>query len=142
MRQFALKRVIFITNLGGTAEAVFRPIWDETTAFLNIVYFYNGNGGCAMKITKELVEYVASLSRIKLDEASIDKMKNEIGAVVDYMEILNQVDTKDVEPLSHVFSINNVMREDVVKESFDRDSLIENAPEHTEETVVVPKTVE
>ena len=95
-----------------------------------------------MKITKELVEYVASLSRIKLDEASTDKMKKELGAVIDYMEILNQVDTNNVEPLSHVFSINNVMRDDVVCESFEREELIKNAPKHTEETVIVPKTVE
>lgn len=95
-----------------------------------------------MQITKELVEYVAELSRIKLDERSTEKMQKELGAIVDYMEILNQLDTENVEPLSHVFSITNVMREDDVKPSYDRADILQNAPEHTDETFIVPKTVE
>ncbi len=95
-----------------------------------------------MQITKNLVEYVAELSRIKLDEASTEKMQKELGAIVDYMEILNQLDTEGVEPLSHVFSITNVMREDEVAESYDRAEILQNAPEHTDETFIVPKTVE
>ena len=58
------------------------------------------------------------------------------------MEILNQLDTENVEPLSHVFSITNVMREDDVKPSYDRADILQNAPEHTDETFIVPKTVE
>ena len=95
-----------------------------------------------MQITKELVEYVAELSRIKLDERATEKMQKELGAIVDYMEILNQLDTENVEPLSHVFSITNVMREDDVKPSYDRADILQNAPEHTDETFIVPKTVE
>ena len=95
-----------------------------------------------MKITKELVEYVANLSRIKLDENSAEKMQTELGAVIEYMEVLNSLDTKDIEPMSHVFSVNNVMREDDVYESYDRQELLKNAPEHTDETFVVPKTVD
>ena len=95
-----------------------------------------------MQITKELVEYVAELSRIKLDEASTEKMQKELGAIVDYMEILNQLDTENVEPLSHVFSITNVMREDEVKASYYRAEILKNAPEHTDETFIVTKTGE
>lgn len=95
-----------------------------------------------MQITKELVEYVAELSRIKLDAASTEKMQKELGAIVDYMEILNQLDTKSVEPLSHVFNITNVMREDEVRPSYAREDILSNAPEHTDETFIVPKTVE
>ena len=95
-----------------------------------------------MQITKELVESVAELSRIKLDEASTETMQKELGAIVDSMEILNQLDTESIEPLSHVFNITNVMREDEVKESYDRADILKNAPEHTDETFIVPKTVE
>lgn len=95
-----------------------------------------------MQITKELVEYVAELSRIKLDDAATEKMQKELGAIVDYMDILNKLDTDKVEPLSHVFNITNVMREDSVKESYAREDILRNAPEHTDETVVVPKAVE
>ena len=95
-----------------------------------------------MLITKELVEYVAQLSRIKLDEQQTEKMEKELGAIVEYMEVLNKLDTDGVEPLSHVFNITNVMREDNVVESYDRAEILKTAPDHTDETFVVPKTVE
>ena len=95
-----------------------------------------------MQITKELVQYVAELSRIKLSEQDAENMQNDLGAIVNYMEILNQLETDSVEPLSHIFNIANVMREDEVKESYDRAEILKNAPERTDETVVVPKTVE
>lgn len=95
-----------------------------------------------MQITKELVQYVAELSRIKLSEQDAENMQNDLGAIVNYMEILNQLDTDSVEPLSHIFNITNVMREDKVQESYDRAEILKNAPERTDETVVVPKTVE
>ena len=95
-----------------------------------------------MQITRELVEYVAELSRIKLNEQSAEKMEKELGAIVEYMEILNKLDTDGVEPLSHVFNITNVMRDDEVVPSYDREAILKNATEHTDETVVVPKTVE
>jgi len=95
-----------------------------------------------MQVTKELVGYVAELSRIKLDEAQTDKMQNELGADIDYMDVLNRLDTDGVEPLSHVFNITNVMRSDDVKPSYDRELLLSNAPERTDETVIVPKTIE
>ncbi len=95
-----------------------------------------------MEVTQELVSYVAELSRIKLDDVQAEKMQKEINAVVKYMDILNTVDTKDVEPISHVFNVHNVLRKDEVKQSFDRSELLKNAPAHTEESVVVPKTVD
>jgi len=69
-------------------------------------------------------------------------MQNELGAVIDYMDVLNRLDTDGVEPLSHVFNITNVMRSDDVKPSYDRELLLSNAPERTDETVIVPKTIE
>lgn len=95
-----------------------------------------------MQITKEIVQYVAELSRIKLSEQDAENMQNDLGAIVNYMEILNQLETDSVEPLSHIFNITNVMREDEIKESYDRTEILKNAPERTDETVVVPKTVE
>ena len=94
-----------------------------------------------MKITKEIVERVAELSRIKLDKDATVKMQTELGAVLEYMEILNSLDTEGVEPLSHIFPINNVMREDIVADSFDREEILKNSPDRTKEAFVVPKTV-
>lgn len=95
-----------------------------------------------MKITKEIVECVANLSKIKLDEKSTAKMQSELGAIIEYMEILNSLDTKDIEPMSHVFSITNVMRDDEISNSYDREELLNNAPEHTNETFVVSNTID
>lgn len=95
-----------------------------------------------MQITKELVEYVANLSRIKLNDEQSVKMQAELESVIEYMEILNKLDTENIDPLSHVFNITNVMRKDEVCESFESTEILKNAPEHTDETFVVPKTVD
>lgn len=95
-----------------------------------------------MEITKNLVEYVSRLSNIKLDETTLNKIENELGEIIKYMDVLNEVDTQGVEPMSHVFSINNVLREDEIKKSFDIDLILKNAPEQTNEAFVVPKIVE
>jgi aspartyl-tRNA(Asn)/glutamyl-tRNA(Gln) amidotransferase subunit C len=137
--------------MGGTAD-FFRPIpvgavcpSAFSVAKFLLQNFYckiKERRGSVMKITKETVSYVAELSRIKLGEEQTERMLGELSEIIDYMDILSGVDTEGVEPLSHVFSINNVVREDEVKPSYNRTILIENAPEHTEQSVVVPKTVE
>ena len=95
-----------------------------------------------MKVTKELVDYVAQLSRLELTDKQNEKAQKELGAIIDYADTLNNVNTDGIEPLSHVFAVKNVMREDVVKESRDRDELLSNAPMRDEEAFLVPKTVE
>lgn len=95
-----------------------------------------------MQISKDDVSYIAQLSKFKLSSSQVEKMQQDLGEILEYMDILKQVNTDNIEPLSHVFPINNVLREDVVCDSYDRTALLENAPVHTESTVVVPKTVE
>ena len=94
-----------------------------------------------MQITKEIVEYAADLSRIKLSESETEKLRDELSGILDYMEILNQLDTENIEPLSHIFNINNVMRSDIVKESYPVEVLLSNLPNNKNE-FVVPKTIE
>lgn len=95
-----------------------------------------------MQITNELVSYVANLSRIKLDENEISEMQSQMSEIVNYMDILNQLDTENIEPLSHIFNITNVMRDDEVSDSYEREEILKNAPAHTEEAFIVPKTVD
>ena len=94
------------------------------------------------KMTKELTAYVAELSRIRLDEEETEKMQEELGAVLDYMEILNRLDTEGVEPLSHILGITNVMREDLVKASAAKEDILRNMPETEEGMPVVPRTID
>ncbi len=95
-----------------------------------------------MKITPELVEYVSALSKLRLDEGEKAKMVGELEQIVTYMEILNQVDTAGVEPMSHVLLVRNVTRPDVVEPSFDREELLKGAPKRDKETFLAPKAVE
>ena len=95
-----------------------------------------------MEITKEMVDYVSTLSRLKLDEAEKEKMQGELQQIIAYMDVLNTLDTEGVEPMSHVFPVKNVLRPDVVEPSADRAELLKNAPVPDEAAFLVPKTVE
>lgn len=94
-----------------------------------------------MVIDRKIVEYVAELSRLKISEEEIDTMCNELSSILNYMDEINStIDTESV--ASSTEGLTNVMREDVIVDSMNREELLRNAPEHTEETPIVPKTVE
>ena len=95
-----------------------------------------------MEITKEMVDYVSTLSRLKLDEAAKEKMQGELQQIIAYMDVLNTLDTEGVEPMSHVFPVKNVLREDETAPSMDRGELLKNAPATDGGTFLVPKAVE
>ncbi len=95
-----------------------------------------------MKITSELVDYISELSRLKLPEEEKEKVAGELERITGYMETLNALDTSGVEPMSHVFPVKNVLREDEVQPSFDRAALLKCAPAADGEAYLVPKTVE
>ena len=95
-----------------------------------------------MNITPELVDYLSELSRLRLPEEEKAAMTTELERILAYMDTLNQLDTKDVEPMSHVFPVKNVMRPDTVEPSADRAELLANAPVPDQEAFLVPKTVE
>ena len=95
-----------------------------------------------MKITEEMVDYVSVLSRLKLPAEEKARMTGELERILDYMDVLNALDTAEVEPMSHVFPVKNVMRPDTVEPSADRAELLANAPVPDQEAFLVPKTVE
>ena len=95
-----------------------------------------------MKITAELVDYISTLSRLRLPAEETVRMAAELEHIVTYMDALSQIDTQGVEPLSHVFPIRNVTRADEVEPSQPREQLLANAPIPDEEAFLVPKTVE
>jgi len=95
-----------------------------------------------MVIDKKTVDYVANLSRIELDDSQTTLMQNELGKIIGYMEILQNVDTSGIEPLSHVFSATNMTRPDEAGGHYKRELLLANAPERTDEAFVVPKAVD
>lgn len=94
-----------------------------------------------MKITREEVIHVANLARLDVDEALIDKFAKQIGMILEYIDTLNRVDTKGVKPTSHAISLTNAFRDDDVREDFDKDSALANAPEKEDGNFIVPKVI-
>ena len=94
-----------------------------------------------MKITKDEVMHVANLARLDMDEASIDKFADQIGTILEYVDVLNRVDTQGVTPTSHAISLTNVFREDQEKKTLGRDQALANAPQKEDGNFVVPKVI-
>ena len=93
-------------------------------------------------ISDETIEYVGILAKLELSDAEKEEAKKDMGRMLDYIDKLNELDTSGVEPMSHVFSVQNVFREDIVTNDDDRDAILANAPQKQEGTFVVPKTIE
>ena len=93
-------------------------------------------------ITDETIDYVGILAKLKLNEEEKVQAKADMQKMLDYIDKFDELDTTGVEPMSHVFAVNNVFREDVVVNGDDRDNMLANAPEKKEGQYKVPKTVE
>ena len=91
-------------------------------------------------ISDETIEYVGILAKLELSEEEKEQAKKDMANMLDYIDTLNELDTSGVEPMSHVFPVNNVFREDVVTNEDDRDEILANAPEAMDGAFVVPKT--
>ncbi len=94
------------------------------------------------KITIQEVEHVAKLARLEFSEEEKKKLAEQLGRILDYIDQLNELDTEDVPPTSHVIPVKNVVRPDVVKPSLTRDEALANAPSNVEGLFEVPKIVE
>ncbi len=95
-----------------------------------------------MKITDEIIDYIGVLARLRLEENEKESAKSELEKIINYMDVLNSLDTSNVEEMSHAFPVKNVFRDDVVGESVNRDLITLNAPEKKDGCFKVPKTVE
>lgn len=92
-------------------------------------------------IDKEVVEKVAKLSRLELDEAEVALYADQLNQILDTMAGLQQIDTEGVAPLAHVLPIENVLREDEVGQCFTQEQVLANAPEQADGMFQVPKIV-
>ena len=94
----------------------------------------------ANNIDDETIEYVGILAKLELSEQEKNNAKKDMVEMLDYIDELNELDTTGVEPMSHVFPVNNVFREDVITNGDDRENIIKNAPEAKDGAFKVPKT--
>jgi aspartyl-tRNA(Asn)/glutamyl-tRNA(Gln) amidotransferase subunit C len=93
-------------------------------------------------ISDETIDYVGILAKLELTGEEKEHAKKDMGSMLDYIDKLNELDTTGVEPMSHVFPVNNVFREDVITNGDDRDEILKNAPGEKQGMFKVPRTVE
>lgn len=91
-----------------------------------------------MAISREEVEKVSLLARLLLSEEELDKMTPQLGAILQYIELLAEVDTSDVAPMAHALDVTDVFRADEVRPSLDREEALANAPHRDAECYLVP----
>ena len=96
----------------------------------------------AHMIDDATIEYVGILAQLELGQTEREAAKNDMGRMLDYIDKLNELNTDGVGPMSHVFPVHNVFREDVVENGDDRENILKNAPESKDGAFKVPKTVE
>ena len=93
-------------------------------------------------IDDETIEYVGILAKLELSGVEKETAKNDMARMLEYIDKMSELDTEGVEPMSHVFPVNNVMRQDVVTNQDGKDATLINAPKSNGEAFIVPKTVE
>ncbi len=93
-----------------------------------------------MTITDETIDYVGILAKLELSDSEKEQAKKDMSNMLDYVGKLNELDTDNVEAMSHAFPVSNVFREDVVTNGCDRYNLLANAPEEKDGCYKVPKT--
>ena len=93
-------------------------------------------------ITEEMMEYVGILAQLELSGEAAEKARADMERMLESIDQLNELDTDGVEPLSHVFPVYNVFREDEVTNGDEREELLAAAPRCKDGCYMVPRTVE
>ena len=93
-------------------------------------------------ISDETIEYVGILAKLDLNEEEKENAKKDMGSMLDYIDKLNELDTTGIEPMSHVFPVQNVFREDVVTNGDESEKTLKNAPGEKDNMFMVPRTFE
>ncbi len=95
-----------------------------------------------MSISKEQVEHIAALARLRLTTEERDQFTIQLNQILQYAEKLNELETDHIEPTSHIDPMSNVMREDKVQPSLPREKALLNAPDHQDGMFKVPAVFE
>jgi len=96
----------------------------------------------AVKISRKEVEHVALLGRLALSEVEAEDFTRQLNQIFEHFEKLNELDTSQVEPTSHVLQMQNVFRQDQVRPSLPVDEVLANAPDREDGYFRVPRIVE
>ena len=95
-----------------------------------------------MLVSEKEVRYVAHLARLQLSDEEVKTLRNDMSQILDYMNLLNEMDTSEVKPLEHIIDFENYLREDVTKEPLPHEDALRNAPDTDTDYFRVPKVIE
>lgn len=95
-----------------------------------------------MEIKKDDVKHVAELARIEFNEEDIEEFTKQLGSILKYMSKLNELNTSNVEPTSHVLDVSTPLRDDIVEDWLSKDEVLKNAPKEENGFFVVPKIID
>jgi aspartyl-tRNA(Asn)/glutamyl-tRNA(Gln) amidotransferase subunit C len=91
-----------------------------------------------MSLSREEVERVSLLARLRLTPSELDRMTSQLGQILDYVHQLSELSTDDVEPMAHAIDLANVFAQDQPHDSLDRERALANAPKRDDECYRVP----
>jgi aspartyl-tRNA(Asn)/glutamyl-tRNA(Gln) amidotransferase subunit C len=95
-----------------------------------------------MAITREEVFHVARLARLALSEAEVDRLRDQLGNLLDYIRQLDTLDTRNVVPTSHAVEMGTPFRDDSVHAFGDKEAILANAPDRVDDFFRVPRIIE
>lgn len=94
-----------------------------------------------MQISEEQIRQVGRLARLEIGDEELTTLSGQLTTILGYVEKMNELDTSQVEPVSHALAVVNAFREDEVMPSLPREEALANAPAATDEAFIVPKVV-
>ena len=95
-----------------------------------------------MTIDLKTVKHISKLSRISIDDHKAKKLSNDLNSIFSFIEKLNQLNTKNTEPLTSIAETTLKLRKDEIKSQNIREDILKNSPDKNEDFFVVPKVVE
>ncbi|MBE4907339.1 Asp-tRNA(Asn)/Glu-tRNA(Gln) amidotransferase subunit GatC [Bacillus luteolus] len=94
------------------------------------------------RISIDQVKHVANLARLAITEEEANNFKTQLEAIITYAEQLNEVNTDNIEPTTHVLKMKNVLREDEPKTGLPLKEVLKNAPDSKDGHIRVPSIIE
>ena len=94
-----------------------------------------------MKVSKEEIEHIAKLAHLNLSEEDTEMYVKDMDNIINFVNVLNSVDTENVEESIGAIQQVNVFRKDEVKRLDDLDGLLQNAPEKEDNMFKIPKVI-
>jgi aspartyl-tRNA(Asn)/glutamyl-tRNA(Gln) amidotransferase subunit C len=85
-----------------------------------------------MRLTREEVEYVATLARLGLSDSEIARLQDQLSSILEHIAAIDRLNTDAIPPTAQVIAMTNVMRPDVVTDSLPREAALANAPRQTD----------